>query len=222
MIRSLVKICSEFFLLVIAPSFCLHCRAFFYPLSKLSLCKKCLDLIKPIPIEELRITPLKSIRIFALSAYENPLMLLIRAKNHGNILASRQLGLLMSSLLPDACKGDYLIPIPLHWARYGIRGFNQAEEIAKVLSKAWNIPVVSVLKRNKRTKLQSRLKASSRFGNLENAFTLDYTIDLKGKRLMLVDDLMTTGATLGAAGKALLTADPVSINAVVACRALRA
>ena len=124
-------------------------------------------------------------------------------------------------------QADYFVPIPLHWSRYAHRGFNQAHIIAKYLSKQTHTPMANLLMRSKKTLFQSRLKMSDRQGNVENVFSLHpwYTWrseleKFKGKHLMLVDDLCTTGSTLKSAARALQVLKPASVNAIVCCRGL--
>lgn len=203
----------------IVPPFCFYCHTFLN--ERLPLCVKCKSMISPVLSEEIRLSASNTMRVFAIAAYEEPLKTLILAKNYGNSFASRQLGLLIASNLSlnlIAC--DVLIPIPLHWTRYAKRGFNQAEVIARVLGNSMKKPVINALKRVKRTRLQSSVEAHERFSNIQEAFELYSGHDLRGKHVVLVDDLMTTGATLAMAAKVVYAALPASVSAIVGCRAL--
>lgn len=91
-------------------------------------------------------------------------------------------------------------PIPLYWRRENWRGFNQAEVIAKVLTKKFNLKLVDCLERVKQNKPQAELKRKERLGNVANIFK----VKLKPARAVLVvDDVWTTGATMGEAIKTL-------------------
>ena len=99
---------------------------------------------------------------------------------------------------------DYVVPVPLHSERLKKRGFNQAalisENLARRLAKAINSSsprYLPCLKRNKQTIEQRSVTGGQRFTNLEGAFSLDprYESDLKGSRILLIDDIFTTGAT---------------------------
>lgn len=97
------------------------------------------------------------------------------------------------SQYPDITLPDCIIPIPLHPSRTRERGFNQALEIAKPLSKALNIPIARhSCTRHKATSAQTSLSAKQRLTNLENAFRVR---SLPGQHIAILDDVYTTGAT---------------------------
>ena len=99
-----------------------------------------------------------------------------------------------------------LIPLPLSATRQRERGYNQAERLALALARQWQLPVWrDVLWRSRETKSQVRLTPSERTGNVMHAFTVGTTAAarLHGAHLMLVDDVITTAATLNAAARAL-------------------
>lgn len=99
--------------------------------------------------------------------------------------------------LPDA-----LVPMPLHSARLKERGFNQAMELARALSRRLDVPVLTdACSRHKNTAPQAGLPWKERRHNIRGAF--DCRQDFTGKRLAIVDDVMTTGATLGELAKTL-------------------
>lgn len=162
-------------------------------------------------------------QVFAISSYQEPLKSLILAKAQSQRLASKQLGILMWNLTPIKNNDfDYVVPIPLHWTRYAYRGYNQAEVIASVIARKSGKPLVHLLKRNRRTLFQSKLDVEQRSENLHNAFDV-VKVDrelYKNKRLLLVDDLMTTGSTFKNAAKKLLILKPAGIMGVVSCRTI--
>lgn len=99
---------------------------------------------------------------------------------------------------------DALIPVPLHRSRKIKRGYNQAEIIAKKISKLSGIPVYKgVLKRVKKTKPQKELNDNERKKNVENAFKIQGNI-VELKKVIIVDDIYTTGSTIDACAKQLL------------------
>lgn len=91
---------------------------------------------------------------------------------------------------------DYLVAVPLHPARLREREFNQSELIAKELSKGFNKPVLAALKKIKHTKSQTTLNRMDRFTNLNDAFALNKDICVKGKNILIIDDVATTTATI--------------------------
>ncbi|MCX7872699.1 MAG: ComF family protein [Verrucomicrobiae bacterium] len=105
----------------------------------------------------------------------------------------------------DAENWDCIVPVPLHFARKNERGFNQAERLSLRLSQALNIPMnVSILKRVKYTETQTALERRKRGENVKNAFTLKKkSLNINNLRVILVDDVMTTGATVNECAKTL-------------------
>lgn len=101
-----------------------------------------------------------------------------------------------------------IIPIPLHPSRLRERGYNQAFELARMLSPMLNIPIISALTRPLATPSQTRLKAKQRHQNLNQAFVADPQLLDNLDQVALLDDVITTGATMQAAAKQLQTARP--------------
>jgi ComF family protein len=117
-------------------------------------------------------------------------------------------------------RGDLVIPIPLSAERQRQRGFNQAAEIARHLAGYWQLPWSRrALVRTKSTAMQARLSAVSRQQNVAHAFRVAERRLVAARHVVLIDDVMTTGATLAAAAHALLAAGAVRVDVVVAARA---
>ena len=109
-------------------------------------------------------------------------------------------------------KVDYILPIPLSLAKKRYRGFNQAEVIAQVVSKAYAIPNQnSILIRQKNTTAQHRLNKQERLENMRGAFGV--IPNVTGKTFLLVDDICTTGATLTEAAQTLYRAGAKKVEA---------
>ena len=103
-----------------------------------------------------------------------------------------------------AVGADMVVAVPLHFIRRLRRGFNQAESLARTLATELNLPHRSrILKRIRKTMPQSELKRDARFGNVRDAFSARRTTDLRGATVLLVDDILTTGATCSEAARAL-------------------
>ncbi|MGN0362005.1 MAG: ComF family protein [Bilifractor sp.] len=103
-------------------------------------------------------------------------------------------------------KPELIIPVPIHPERYRKRGYNQAEEVGRALAKALEIPCArNGIYRRKNTKPQKGLTPSMRRSNLQNAFTVDKGVRLP-ERVLLVDDIYTTGTTLDALTEAVMDA----------------
>jgi ComF family protein len=179
--------------------------------------------IKPLVSTTLEITKKYQMRVFCVGAYQEPLKNFILAKGRSDNLACYYMAqLIYHHSLFKHLEVDYIIPIPLHWRRYAKRGYNQSAEIAKHLSKWSGVPIIHALKRHKATPFQSQFSKEGRFENVQDVFSLvlsdEQKTALKNKRLLLIDDVMTTGATLISAGKLLRTLHPAQMNASVLAR----
>lgn len=113
---------------------------------------------------------------------------------------------------------DLIVPMPLHPARLRERGFNQALEIARRLGERLNIPCRHACRRVRATSPQAGLDLKARKRNLRGAFVCDE--DLTGKRIALLDDVMTSGSSLNELAKAARRAGAVEISAWVVARTL--
>lgn len=111
---------------------------------------------------------------------------------------------------------DAVVPMPLHATRVRERGYNQADAVAEGIAEALGIPVYrNALERVRDTKSQTRLNIEERERNMKGAFKVpkEAVPLIKGKTVLLADDIITTGATMNAAGKALLRAGASAIIA---------
>jgi len=108
---------------------------------------------------------------------------------------------------------DLIIPIPLHPARFRERGFNQAQILACLIAQKFNKPLATKhLLRKRHTRHQAVLTKKERWTNIEGAFTIKHSSSLKGKHILLVDDLLTTGATASEAAKMLKSAGAAKVG----------
>src|SRR6059036_2061952 len=114
---------------------------------------------------------------------------------------------------------DVIVPVPLHATRQRERGFNQASLLATLLSAQTSIPAKPVLERIRYTTTQTALDRSERMENLHNAFRLRKNADVRGLRVLLIDDVLTTGSTLNECARVLKRAGALSVHAATAARA---
>lgn len=99
---------------------------------------------------------------------------------------------------------DMLVPVPLHSRKLRSRGYNQSEKLAKGAAQLLNVEMSGCLSRLRETESQTRLGRADRWSNVSGAFTC--SVDVRGRRVLLIDDVMTTGATIHACAQALLDA----------------
>lgn len=151
--------------------------------------------------------------------YAAPLdRLLPRFKFHRDLAAGRLLAQLMAQACAGAERPRALLPIPLHRTRLRSRGYDQALELARPLAHALGIPLLpDVLVRTRATAPQSELDAARRSRNLRGAFAVKPGARLPA-HVALVDDVMTTGATLHAGATALRRVGVVRVDAWVCAR----
>ena len=183
---------------------CLRCAL---PMSQAGICGDCLQHSPPLA------------ETHAAFDYAFPLdRLLPRLKFHGDFAAGRVLAQCMVDALAGADRPDALLPVPLHAARLRRRGYDQALELAQPLARALQVPLLAgVLRRTRATGAQSRLDAEARQRNLRKAFAVVDGVRLPA-HVVLVDDVMTTGATLHAAARALRQAGVARVDAWVCAR----
>ena len=112
---------------------------------------------------------------------------------------------------------DCVVPVPMHIRRTRKRGVNQALLLAREMAGGLGLPLAEALVRTRNTRQQARLDAAERLHNLDGAFAV--ACDVKGKRVLLVDDVCTTGATANACAEALLAGGASAVLLVCFCLA---
>ena len=113
---------------------------------------------------------------------------------------------------------DVIIPVPLHPARERERGFNQAALLAELISERMSIQSKPILKRIRYTTTQTAFDRAERMENLRNAFCLRKNMNVRSLRVLLIDDVLTTGSTLSECARVLKDAGALSVYAATAAR----
>ena len=113
---------------------------------------------------------------------------------------------------------DAVVPVPLHWRKKMHRGFNQAELLAGHVAKHRGVPLLHALRRRRPTAVQASLAVAGRRRNVTGAFLFRPKADLAGKRILLIDDVMTTGATASACAVALKRGGAKSVSLLTLAR----
>lgn len=148
--------------------------------------------------------------------------LIHRLKYDGRVQCRRPLGLLMAERLAGYCgdvSPDLMVPVPLHLRRLRTRGFNQSVLIGELVAKEWHLPFERrVLRRTRWTESQLTLKVEERAANVRGAFEVAFPDRVRGKRVMLVDDVLTTGSTANECARVLTKAGAASVCVVTVAR----
>jgi ComF family protein len=156
----------------------------------------------------------------AIGAYDGSLRAIVHAFKYGGC---RSLARGLGARLRESASGllghaDIVVPVPLHRSRRRGRGFNQARELARHLG----LSLVDALRRTRATPSQTDLPAAARHGNVRDAFALarrqPWRQPVEGLRIVLVDDVSTTGATIEACARVLRAAGAADVSAVTAAR----
>lgn len=112
-------------------------------------------------------------------------------------------------------KADMIVPVPLFWLKHLRRGYNQACLLADVICSENSIMSKDIIKRIRNTKSQTKLTDNARRKNIHNAFQIKSN-GIKGKRIILIDDVMTTGVTINECAKVLKEAGAEEVYSCVA------
>jgi len=175
-----------------AEYFCSSCRTPFqnaYPLDAEGRCAICRSGLRGFDAA------------YCFGAYEGVLRDLIHQYKYGKVRTlAPVLGGLLAQALPRDEAFDAIVPVPLHWRRRLQRGFNQAELLARALARRTGIPVSKALRRVRATPNQAGLSNSERRKNVTQAFRCR---PVAAKRILLIDDVLTTGSTAAACALAL-------------------
>jgi len=151
--------------------------------------------------------------------------LMHQLKYRGNKDLGVQLGRIMGNVLKSSNRFneiDALIPLPLFPSKEKKRGYNQAKVLCDGIAEIMNLPVLSnVIIRPQHTETQTKKGRIERWKNIEGKFKLIDPLAIQTKHLLLIDDVVTTGATLEACGNELLTAENVKLSVATLCIASR-
>jgi ComF family protein len=161
--------------------------------------------------------------VFPLGAYDRELRAAVLRMKHrsGDTLASEmgKLYIQQRGLQLQQTRIDVVVPVPMHWLRHMSRGTNSPDILATRIARHLGRPVEhSLLVRTRKTLPQADLPPSRRFENVRGAFRLAPGYDIRGTRVLLVDDIVTTGATCSEAAKVLKQAGAAMVAVAVIAR----
>jgi ComF family protein len=193
-----------------AEYFCVQCRAPFRtaaPLDEEGRCGLC------------RRGALGFDAAYSFGFYEDTLREIIHLFKYGRVQTlSKPLGRLLALALPRDQAFDLIVPMPLHWRKRWQRGFNQSELLAREIGRRTNVPLKSAVRRIRFTSAQAGLSNSKRRLNVSGAFRSKTKNSLAGKRVLLVDDVMTTGASAASCARALKLAGARQVTLLTLAR----
>jgi ComF family protein len=132
---------------------------------------------------------------------------------------SKPLVELLAAAVPRSECFDAIVPVPLHWRKRWQRGFNQSDLLARGIARKWGLPVVNALRRRRFTSAQAGLSNTERRKNVAAAFACRRPVE--GRRILLIDDVLTTGSTAAACARTLRAAGAVRIAIATVARADR-
>jgi ComF family protein len=194
---------------------------------KQSVCLDCLMDLSPTGFEHIAANPVEKIfygrlRVrTAFAAYyfikNSPLQQIIHAfkyQHHREVCL--QMGILMGQMIKDHPRinpVDFLVPMPIHTQREKKRGYNQASVFCEGITQVTGIPVQDhVVQRVRSTETQTHKGRGERWINVQSGFIISDPSVIEQKNILLVDDVITTGATLEACGEVILKAGPASLS----------
>ncbi|MEK7405065.1 MAG: ComF family protein [Acidobacteriota bacterium] len=144
---------------------------------------------------------------YCYGVYEGKLRELIHLFKYGRVRPlAGPLGELLALAIPRDQRFDLIVPVPLHWRRRWQRGFNQSALLAAAIARRYGTRVTHAVRRRRATASQAGLSNTGRRANVAAAFRVRRRQPVAGRRVLLVDDVMTTGATASACAAALKSA----------------
>ena len=196
-----------------ADAFCVQCHAPFYSESALDLDGRC-------RLCRAGLTHFDA--MYCVGAYEGRLRELIHLFKYESMeRLGKPLGAFLRTGLPREAVFDLMTPMPIHPRRRRERGFNQAEVLALEVAKVSQLPLRTLVKRRRNTARQAGLTGKQRRMNVNGAFSVTNPELIRGKRILLVDDVLTTGASANACALTLKRAGASYVAILALARADR-
>lgn len=226
---------------LVFPDDCRICEQPLHEVSRSPVCRKCLNPPQPLrsdfycgtcrtpflnryPLDETgqrvcRLGLNGFDEVYSAGAYAGTLRKLIHLfKFNGIPPLLRPLGDFLIPVLPRDRRFDAIVPMPWHWRRRWQRGFNQSELLAPEIARHCHVPVKKAVRRKRATMPQAGLASAQRRENVKGAFEVKPAVRLEGMSILLVDDVLTTGATARACARALKRAGTAHVSLVALAR----
>jgi ComF family protein len=239
---SAIRSVPRFLFNLVFPDDCRLCAQPLFNVSRIPVCTSCLALPQPLEAEfscqTCRTPFLSSYPLdqngqcavcrenavnfdfaYSFGQYEGPLRKLIQIFKYGKVESlAEPLSALLARAIPRDQNFDVVIAMPMHWRKQWERGFNQAELLARPIAKRYGLKLATNLRRKRYTAPQAGLSETQRRQNLKGSLAVARPAEMAGKRVLLIDDVFTTGATLRAATEALKSAGAARVGALTLAR----
>ena len=227
---------------LVFPDDCRVCGVALSGVSRIPVCERCLKAPQPLAAEFfcvacrmpfLNRSPLDESgrcalcrlglsgfdAVYSFGSYEGALRKLIHLFKYDGVRPlARVFGKFLAPSIPIDDRFDIIVPMPLHWRRRWQRGFNQSALLAREIARRLNLPLRKVVRRTRSTAAQAGLTNAKRRANVRGAFRIKSRVRLDGMRVLLVDDVLTTGATAASCARVLKRAGAASVTVLALAR----
>lgn len=196
---------------------CLVCAERYDDINKYGICKRCIESLSYINSEintnqHYSLNSINTVFEYKKAAVSMVHSLKYKGKKY---LAEFMAGFMIEKLKKSVCDYDIVVPVPLHRRRMRQRGYNQSQLLAEVICKELDLSLdTESLKRVKDTKPQAKLNKVERMKNIIDAFSVEEKSTFKMKRVLIIDDVFTTGATIEQCSLKLLQSGAVYVGAL--------
>ena len=224
---SMIRAMAKNLINLVYPIHCAVCNKALGVYEHPGVCPECRSKIRPNPkpSPERKSEKLHFDKAYSAYLYEDSLKELIHMFKYNKRIS---LAKMLSGLMSDFIKNnrevsdgiDTITFVPLTNSRLRERGFNQSKMLAGEIAKDTGIPILDLLEKTSSTKPQNELTRDERFSNLKDVFKVRRNAEIKNLRILLIDDVMTTGATFSECAKALISSGAKEVTCLALARGL--
>ena len=219
-----LKVIAKNFLNLLYPLHCMGCQTPLEAINEFHICGRCGSSINRNAMPPFELEDLPKVKAYSACLYDNALKELIHSfKYKGKRVLAKVFSKLMIDYIkdnPEITDVDLMTVVPLHKDRLREREFNQSLLLAGPIAKEYSLLLANTLEKIRRTRYQNELLKSERLENLRGAFSARPKAGIKNKNILLIDDVMTTGATLSECAKILLDSGAESVTCFTLARGI--
>jgi len=206
------------------PLHCIGCQKPLEAINEFHICNHCRSSINRNAMPPFELESLPKAKAYSACLYDSSLKELVHSfKYKGKSVLAKVFSRLMIDYIkdnPEITDVDLITVVPLHKERLREREFNQSLLLAGPIAKDYSLLLANILEKIRKTRYQNELLKSERLRNLQGAFSLSPKADIKGKNILLIDDVMTTGATLSECAKILLNCGAGNVTCFTLARGI--